>query len=509
MTGLSGLRPANTVWHLALAAIVISCLGSFTVSAPRAQTLQIDMSRGSVQRIALPVSRSVTVSLDQPVGELLIANVDIADAQPITDRTIYVIGKAQGTTTITLFGPTKVPLGLLEIEVGVDVDDIARAIRQIAPDANVKVGTVNGRVRLSGTVGDAETMQKVLQVVGQYGSDAIINAITLSGGQQVNLEVRILEATRDAGRELGINWRFGQLAVEPGSDPQVVNGTYGSPGGVGAAAIGSKVFQDGGIGTITDGAPGQGVTGNASFATFITNIISGATGGVNLDVIINALETKGLVRKLAEPNLTTLSGQEARFQAGGEVPIRVADGNGAYTVEYKKFGVQLEFVPVVLNDDRIQIRLTPEVSEIGGTTGAGDPIFSTRNLESVIELRDGQSFSVAGLLQSTNRKVQSQLPWIGQIPVLGALFRSSSYQKQETELVVIVTPRLVRPSTPGMEPASPLDQARTSNDVEFFLLGQMEVTKKMLRSYETGEGVIGPFGHMIDLDTDGMVYAKH
>lgn len=501
MTGLSGLRPAGTVWHLALAAIVTSCLGSFTVSAPRAQTLQIDMSRGSVQRIALPVSRSVTVSLDQPVGELLIANVDIADAQPITDRTIYVIGKAQGTTTITLFGPTKVPLGLLEIEVGVDVDDIARAIRQIAPDANVKVGTVNGRVRLSGTVGDAETMQKVLQVVGQYGSDAIINAITLSGGQQVNLEVRILEATRDAGRELGINWRYGPFS--PGKP-----GINGGPGNT-AGAIGSGTFQDGGTGLITDGAPGQGVTGNASFATFITNVISGAAGGMNLDIIINALETKGLVRKLAEPNLTTLSGQEARFQAGGEVPIRVSDGEGGYTVAYKKFGVQLAFVPVVLNDDRIQIRLTPEVSEIGGTTGAGDPIFSTRNLESVIELRDGQSFSVAGLLQSTNRKVQSQLPWIGQIPVLGALFRSSSYQKQETELVVIVTPRLVRPSTPGMEPASPLDQARTSNDVEFFLLGQMEVTKKMLRSYETGEGVVGPFGHMIDLDTDGMVYAKH
>ncbi|HEY0918888.1 type II and III secretion system protein family protein [Devosia sp.] len=507
MAGSFALRRAGIVWQLAVAIIAVGCLGS-TVSAPRAQTLQIDMSRGSVQRIALPVSRSVTVSLDQPVGELLIANVDIADAQPITDKTIYVIGKAQGTTTINLFSPTKVPLGLLEIEVGVDVADISRAIRQIAPDADVKVGTVNGRVRLSGTVGDAETMQKVLQVVGQYGSDQIINAVTLSGGQQVNLEVRILEASRSAGRELGINWRYGPLAVNP-EKPDVVVGTYGAPGGAGAGAIGSGTFQNGGIGLITDGAPGQGVTGNPSFATFITNIISGAAGGMNLDIIINALENKGLVRKLAEPNLTTLSGQEARFQAGGEVPIRVSDGKGGFTVEYKKFGVQLKFVPVVLNDDRIQIRLSPDVSEVSGTTPTGDLIFSTRNLDSVIELRDGQSFSVAGLLQSTNRKVQSQLPWIGQIPVLGALFRSSSYQKEETELVVIVTPRLVRPSTPGMEPASPLDQARTSNDVEFFLLGQMEVTKKMIRSYETGEGVVGPFGHMIDLDTDGMVYAKH
>ena len=499
--------PAEIAWHLVVATLAVYSFWLYSISSPQAQTLQVDMSRGSVQRIALPVSRSVTINLEQSIGEVLIANVDIADAQPITDKTLYVIGKAQGTTTISLFGPTKVPLGLLEIEVGVDVEDISRAIRQVAPDADVRVGTVNGRVRLSGTVGDADTMQKVLQVVGQYGSDAIINAITLSGGQQVNLEVRILEASRDAGRELGISWRYGPLAVNP-DKPDVVVGTYGSPGGAGAGAIGGTTFQNGGIGTITDGAPGQGVTGTPSFATFITNIISGAAGGMNLDIIINALETKGLVRKLAEPNLTTLSGQKARFQAGGEVPIRVSDGDGGYTVQYKKFGVQLEFVPVVLNDDRIQIRLTPEVSEVGGTTEAGDLIFSTRNLESVIELRDGQSFSVAGLLQSTNRKVQSQLPWIGQIPVLGALFRSSSYQKQETELVVIVTPRLMRPSTPGMQVASPLDQARSSNDVEFFLLGQMEVTKTMIKSYENGEGVVGPFGHMIDLDTDGMVYAK-
>ena len=480
MTRGQRLLSAETAWHLVVAAITVYSFWVFSISSPRAQTLQIDMNKASVQRIALPVSRSVTINLEQAVGELLIADSAIADAQPITDKTIYVIGKALGTTTISLFSPTKVPLGLLEIEVGVDVEDIGRAIRQVAPDANVTVGTVNGRVRLSGTVGDGETMEKVLQVVGQYGSDAIINAITLSGGQQVNLEVRILEAHRDAGRELGVNWRFGPAPLP----------TAGQISGTGSQST------------------GKGVTGSASFATLVTNLIGGGLPGFNLDIIINALESKGLVRKLAEPNLTTLSGQQARFQAGGEVPIRVSDGEGGFTIQYKKFGVQLDFLPVVLNDDRIQIRLTPEVSEIGGSTAAGDPIFSTRNLESVIELRDGQSFSVAGLLQSSNRKVVSQLPWIGEIPVLGALFRSSSFQKEETELVVIVTPRLMRPSTPGMEVASPLDQARSSNDVEFFLLGQMEVTKKMIQSYENGDGVVGPFGHMIDLDVDGMVYAK-
>lgn len=477
-----GSLTVDIIRQLIASAVALSLFLILSVSATLAQSIQIDMSRGSVQRIALPISRSVTISLVQSVGEMVIADPLIVEAKPITDKTIYAIGKALGTTTISLFSPTKEPLGLLEIEVGVDVEDITSAIRQVAPEANVKVGTVNGRVRLSGTVSDGATMQKVLEVVGQYGSDAIINAISLSGGQQVNLEVRILEASRDAGRELGVNFAF-QMG------PVTANAPIG------------------GSGQATNNI-GQGVTGNPSFATLITNLIGGGGPGFNLDILISALESKGLVRKLAEPNLTTLSGQEARFLAGGEYPIRTVDKEGNVALEYKEVGVRLRFIPVVLDDDRIQIQIAPEVSEVLDFTPAGDPVITTRNLASTVELRDGQSFSVAGLLQASNVKQQKQVPWLGDIPVLGTLFRSSSYQKQETELVVIVTPRLVRPSMPGEVPASPLDQARSSNDVEFFLLGQMEVTKKMIKSYENGEGVVGPFGHMIDLDVDGMVYVK-
>ena len=495
----------DTIWSLAVAAVTAAILWYLTVAPAEAQKLVVDMTRASVQHIDIPISRSVTIDVNAPVAELLIADNNIADAQPITDRTIYVIGKALGTTTITLFDAAREPMGLLEIEVGPDVDDIALAIQQIAPDSKVKVATSNGRVRLSGTVSDTTTMQRVLAVVAQY-SDQVVNAMTLSGGQQVNLEVRILEATREAGRELGINWRYGPVALNPEGD--TVIGTYGAPGGPGAGAIGSETFQNGGIGLITDGANGQGPTGTPSFATFITNIISDAASGFNLDVIINALENKRLVRTLAEPNLTALSGQEAKFLAGGEVPIRAESGSGGTTIVYKEFGVRLLFIPVVLNNDRIQIKLAPEVSEIGGVTAGGDPVFNTRNLASTIELRDGQSFAVAGLLQSTNRKVQNQLPWLGDIPVLGALFRSSSYQKNETELVIIVTPRLVRPDKPGQVAASPLDGARTSNDVEFFMLGQLEVTKAMIKSYENGDGVVGPFGHIIDLDPAVTVSEK-
>jgi pilus assembly protein CpaC len=341
---------------------------------------------------------------------------------------------------------------------------MARSIRAALPSSNVKVNSINGRIQLSGSVPDAPSMQKVLDIVGQYGSPAVINTMTLSGGQQVNLEVRILEAQRDAGRQLGINWG----------------------GTVGGAAV--KI----------GGGPANPAGDAGSFSSFIANVISGVSG-FSLNATINALESKSLVRTLADPNLTTLSGVNASFLAGGQVPIRTPDANGNSTLTYKDFGVRLVFTPVVLDGDRIQIHLTPEVSGINGVTNGGDPVFSTRTLDATVELRDGQSFSVAGLLQNDTTLSQNQLPWLGDVPVLGSLFKSSKFQKHDTELVVIVTPRLVQPSTPGQVVATPLDQTVPANDAQFFALGQMEVTSKMIQNFQSGTGVAGPYGYIIDL----------
>jgi len=435
-----------------------------SLSPALAQTVHYDLSTTSVMRINLPVSQAVTVTISGAVGKIVAADPNIADAQPITDTSLYLVGKSFGTTTVNLYSAAGSPVGLLAVEVGADTADMSRSIRAAVPSSNVKVSTVNGRVRLSGTVTDAVSMQKVLEVVAQYGSPAVINTMTLAGGQQVNLEVRILEAQRDAGRELGIQW-------------------------------GGSI---GGVSTSIGGSPDSPAASAESFSSFITTVISGATG-INLSATINALETKRLVRTLAEPNLTTLSGVNASFLAGGQVPIRVPDSNGNATLNYRDFGVRLVFTPVVLDDGRIQIHLTPEVSGIGGFTSAGDPVFNTRTLDATVELRDGQSFSVAGLLQNDTGLSQDQLPWIGDVPILGSLFKSSSYQKHDTELVVIVTPRLVQPSTPGQVAATPLDQTMPANDVEFFALGQMEVTPKMIQGFQSGAGVAGPFGYIIDL----------
>ena len=435
--------------------------GLFAAAAPAAaQTINYDLASTSVLRINLPVSQAVTVTMSDSVGKVVSADPLIADAQPITDRSIYLVGRTFGTTTVNLFSRTGAPIGLLAVDVGADTSDMARSIKAALPSSNVKVSAINGRVHLSGSISDIVSKQKLLDIVAQDGSPSIVDTMTLEGGQQVNLEVRILEARRDAGRELGIAWG-------------------GSVGGV-----------DVNVNNTTEGG----------FASFVTNIISGGLG-LDLNVTINALENKGLVRTLAEPNLTTLSGIGASFLAGGQIPIRVADKDGNIALEYKDFGVRLVFTPVVLDGDRIQIHMAPEVSGIGGVTAGGDPVFNTRNLDATVELRDGQSFSVAGLLQSGTEMSQDQLPWLGDVPILGSLFKSSSFQKHDTELVVIVTPRLVRPAVPGQVLATPLDQTRPANDLEFFALGQMEVTPKMMDAFQKGSGVAGPYGFIIDLDT--------
>lgn len=449
--------------RLCCAGIVGAALALGVLAPAAAQTVHYDLATTSVMRINLPASQAVTVTISDAVGKIVTADPSIADAQPITDRSLYLVGKSFGTTTVNLYTESGTPVGLLAVEVGADTDDMTRSIRAALPTADVKVSTVNGRIRVSGTVPDQLTMQKVLEIVAQYGSPAVINTMTITGGQQVNLEVRILEAQRDAGRELGISWG-------------------GNVGGMTTNVTGR-----------IDGPSADA----ASFSSFITNIISG--GAISLTATINALETKGLVRTLAEPNLTTLSGVEASFLAGGQVPIRVRDNNGQLTLEYRDFGVRLIFTPTVLDGDRIQIHLTPEVSNLSGFTEGSDPVFTTRTLDATVELRDGQSFSVAGLLQSNTNLSQDQLPWIGDVPIIGSLFKSSSFQKHDTELVVIVTPRLVRPTVPGQTVATPFDQTVPANDAEFFALGQVEVTSRVLKSIETGAGVNGPYGYIIDL----------
>ncbi|MER9464125.1 type II and III secretion system protein family protein [Mesorhizobium sp. M0387] len=473
-----------------MAAAALPCLAALLLSSLAALAADrfIDVSTPRVHRIFLPASQSVTIQVSANLGDIVVGDEKIADAQPMTDRTLYVIGKGAGTTTVNLFSTDKRSLGALQIEVGVDVSDMAQAIRQVAPRSRIEVGSVNGRVRLGGHVKDGATLAAILEVAKQYGPDDIINSVTVDDSQQVNLEVRVLEAKRNAGRDLGVSIRGN-------------NSSGTTKVGTGITAVDKDDVVLGAGGFLSNL-----LSNSTPFGALLTRVID---SNIKVDLYIEALEAKGVVRTLANPNLTTLSGEEASFNAGGEVPIRSLDKDGQIQIDFKQFGVNLKFTPVVLEDDKIHMRLAPEVSDLTGFTTAGDPIFTNRKLSTVVELRDGQSFAVGGLLSSKTTKLQNQVPWLGQVPVIGTLFRNSSNQKEETELVVIVTPHLVRPVKPGEQLATPFDKTRPANDPEFFVLGQLEVNKDMIRQYETGEGVTGPYGHMLDFKSkDKMLYVK-
>ncbi|TIP05974.1 MAG: type II and III secretion system protein family protein [Mesorhizobium sp.] len=449
----------------------------------------IDVSSPSLHRVFVPVSQSATIQVNATLGDIVVGDEKIADAQPMTDKTLYIIGKSVGTTTVNLFSEDKRSLGAIQIEVGQDVSDMAVAIRQVAPKARIEIGSINGKVRLSGHVKDAATLAQIVEVTQQYGPDAIINAVTIDDSQQVNLSVRILEAKRNAGRDLGVSLRG-------------ANRSGKTIWGTGDATV----DKDGTVLGTGDLVSGLISTANP-FAALITRVID---SNIKVDLIIEALESKGVVRTLAEPNLTTVSGETASFNAGGEVPVRSVNAQGEVEIVFKQFGVSLNFTPVVLDDGKIHMKLAPEVSDLSDFTPLNkDPIFTTRKLSTTVDLRDGQSFAVGGLMSSKNVRLQDQVPWLGQVPIVGALFHNSSTQKEETELVVIVTPHIVRPVKPGEQLATPFDKTKPANDPELMLLGQLEVNKDMIRMYEHGDGVTGPYGHMLDVKSkDKLVYVK-
>jgi pilus assembly protein CpaC len=362
--------------------------------------------------------------------------------------------------------------------------------------------------------------------------------MTVAPAQQVMLKVRFYEADRTASRELGVNWfgannlgnrgfntGLGNANVAPRGRPGINNNCFGlnplnllgplcvdasgqpqpNPPSTVTGAPGLPIFQT--AGTLLSGA--------APFGVAIAGLLN---KGSSVDLVLTALETKGLVRRLAEPDLIALSGDTAAFLAGGEFPVpTVQQGSaGAFPIistEFKPFGVQLTFLPTVLADGIINLRLTPSVSELDfvnavQVSGFRIPSLIKREARTTVELRDGQSFAIAGLLSVRNRRDVSQLPWIGSVPILGALFGSKLFEQQETDLVVIVTPHIVAPAVPGQRLATPLDNPIPTNDIDFFLWGSMEIRKSFTEYVSAGGEVHGPYGHMLRTSQGPVVLAS-
>jgi pilus assembly protein CpaC len=475
-----------------LAVIVLAIIAALTAS-PQQLSAQTS-SRGfrsegePVRRIVVTLFKSRTFHLDQAFATAVIGAPEIADVMPMSDHSLYIQGKKVGTTNLTVFDQNQKLVTIFDVEVAVDTGNLQEKIQASTGSRGIRVSSSNGQVILSGQAVDAVAAERAVALAKDFAPNGVVNAMSVAHSQQVLLKVRFLEASREAGRQLGVNW-FGSNAAGTRGFTTGQGGLVSS----GPNSAGIPVFQTAGTLAGT-GSP---------FGVFLANVVN---GGTSVEVLVTALETQGLVRRLAEPNLMALSGDTARFLAGGEFPVPIAatSANGLVTptIEFKPFGVRLSFTPIVLANGIINLRISPEVSEldfanavtISGTTV---PSLIKRDALTTVELRDGQSFAIAGLLQANNTRNRNQIPWLGSVPVLGALFSSSDYQKNETDLVIIVTPHLVQPAAPGQRLATPMDQRLPSNDVDFFVNGQSEV-RKNYSDYVTNSGKVqGPYGHMI------------
>lgn len=461
-----------------------------------AQQKHISIGNGEVTQVFVAPGKTLTISTNLRFSDLVVGSEQIADVVPISERSLYIQGVRSGFTNVSIYNNQKKLLGIIDVRVRLNFNELQQAIRSAVPSAQVTATNVNNRVRLSGLVKNAVDLRKVIEVAEQYSSEPVINSIRVRDAQQVLLKVRVLEVTRTAGRDLGINLsgvQAGNVKFVTGSSFQNTGAVVGGP---------SSLIPVYNAPSSSNGLP---------FGTLIGQLLEVA--GVRVDILINALEAKGLGRRLANPSLIAMSGTEATFNVGGEVPISTVvtgdNGNVATQTSYRPFGVILRFRPVVLDKGLINLYVNPEVSEVDwANTVNGNPSFVTRSASTTVELRDGQSFAIAGLLQTTNAKNIRQVPWLGQVPILGTLFRSTHFQKMETDLVIVVTPRIVRPAAPDEPLNSPLDSARSSDDVELFLLGMLEVDKDMIRRFRDGKGIVGPYGHIIDLDFKDQLVVK-
>jgi pilus assembly protein CpaC len=439
----------RTIWT---AGVLGMALATSSLSPVSAETLRV-MTGSASAPLNVPMNRAVVVESDTPFAELSIANPGIADISTLSDKTIYVLGKAPGRTTLTILAADGTLLSNVEIHVSPDIAEFKERLQQILPGEHIEVRTANDGIVLSGTVTSSAKLDRALDLANRYAPERVSNLMSVGGTQQVMLKVRFAEMQRSVSKNLSAS-----LGVR--SNGNTVGGQ-----------IGSGVFSD--STQLQNLFDGEVVTSpNEAEGTFSLGF---SAGSLEFAVLLEALESKGMVRTLAEPNLTALSGQEAKFLAGGEYPIPVADSDGI-SIEYKPFGVELNFTPVVVDGDIINLTINAAVSSIDTTLtveseGFSVNAFKRRETSTTVEMRDGESFAIAGLLQDDFRDLNGQVPWVGDIPIIGALFRSSSYQRAQSELVIIVTPHLVTP-TRGEVLALPTDRIRLPSERDLFLFGR-------------------------------------
>ena len=432
-------------------------------AAPAVPVINLQ-ARQTTGQLTVPVDKSQLLHVDQVFGEISVGNQQIADVVPLTRNLIYVLGKRRGATNLTISDPAGNVIAVVDVVVSFDVDGLRRGLADLVPGETINIRPAGDALVLSGQVSSSDRLRQVLAVAERYAPNGVTNMLSLGGPQQVMLQVRFAEVQRSALKEIGANFLLSYQGIDSGAALVTGNGIAPTAFGV----VG---------GLLSDGR------------------------GFDLQSTIDALERRGALRTLAEPNLVALSGDTASFLAGGQLPIPVASNtsNGGVpviTVQFKDFGVGLSFTPTVIGREQINLEMNSEVSAVDPTlsveaSGIRVPGLKVRRAKTTIELKDGQSFSIAGLLQDDFQDNISRFPVLGGIPVLGALFRSTNFQHQQTELVVLITARLVDPGI-ARNLASPTDSLVVPSPRTLFLDGKIEETPAGAQGTANPSGFVLP-----------------
>jgi len=443
------------------------------------------------QTVEVVKGKSIVIRLDAPAARVSLADTDTADIILLSPVQAYVTGKKPGVTNLTLWSGTGELAGVYDIRVTADLAHLKEMIHRVLPgEQDIRVIGTGEHITLSGTVTSASSLSTALEVAEMFAPEKVTNLMSVGGVHQVMLEVKIAEMHRSVLERLGIDLAYawkGDFAYS------LLNNLFNLDPKNGAISMGETA---------------------AVINPSRNGLFRATSGGVTLTGFLDVLKQNGLVKVLAEPTLICRSGEDAQFLAGGEIPVPVPQGLGTVAIEYKQYGVQLVFSPSVISGDRVSLRVFPEVSELDYAnavqiSGMVIPALTTRRASTVVELGNGQSFAIAGLLHNEVRENIKRYPGLGDIPVLGTLFRSSEFRKNETELVIIVTPHLTKPLDVAQQ-VLPTDNYTEPTEMEFFFHGKMEGEKRVnvarIQPVSTGRaedanqrttGMEGEFGHII------------
>ena len=424
-------------------------------------------ARSGLQVVQVNTGRGRLVTLSRPMSDLFVADDQIADVQVRSPTQLYVFGKKSGETTISATTKSGAVVYAATVRVGNNYDSIGTMLRLAMPEAHIVATPMNGLVLLTGTVGAPDDAAEAERLVQAYVGDTtkVLSRLKTATPLQVNLQVRIAEVTRSFAKNINVN-------------TQSYDGANGFKFGIGQNRAAQVYAPTGGLFVGGNQTPTGNNTGLATGAAGHTLAFAGKLLGLDLLGSLDLGETVGQVTTLANPNLTALSGETGTFLAGGEVPIPVAQGLGTVSVEYKQYGVGLSYTPTVLADGRISMRVRPEVSQLDYSnavtlSGTRVPGLTTRRTETTVELGSGQSLMISGLLSNSHNNTFDKTPGVGNLPILGALFRSNSFQRNETELVIVITPYLVKPVNSQSDIHLPTDGYKAPSDLGRVFLGEL------------------------------------